>query len=139
MDLSNIRAITNDYQDVRLVSLRKWKNAHQIEPRDQGGPYVVVQQGYDPQDVNPSYEEFLLGRSGEWLPVGLFFKIAVEQRQKEFVFGTAAEIIDLLEGLLGNVKIVRKGTELAEVPAEEDDLAAAFKEARESAQNHQPS
>lgn len=138
MDLSRIRAITNNYQDVRLVSLRHWKRAHEIEPRDQGGPYIVVQQGYDPQEINPSYDEFLLGRSGVWLPAGLFFKIPIEERRKEYVFGTAAEVVELLETLLGNAKIVRKGTEISEAALQEDDLAAAFTEAKQQGQPPKP-
>jgi hypothetical protein len=137
MDLSNLRAITNNYQDVRLVSLRKWKHAHEIEPRDQGGPYVVLQEGYDSQEIAPSGDEFLLGKSGVWLPVGLFHKMPTEERRKEFVFGRAVEVVELLEGLVGKVKIVRKGTELAETPLEGDDLAAAFHEAHQREQPEQ--
>ena len=133
MSASDLHAITNDYQDARLLSLRKWRNAHEIEPRDPGGPYMVIQAGYDPQEISPVYDEFLLGRSGAWLPAGLFFRIPRDERRKEFVFGTAAEVADLLMGLVGKPRIVRKGDELAPPPAEEDDLAAAFIEAQDKA------
>ncbi len=48
MDKLNLRTITNNFLDVRLLSLASWHLAHEISPRDHGGPYVVLQEGYDP-------------------------------------------------------------------------------------------
>ncbi len=133
MNPANIRAITNRYQDVHLLSLREWKQAHAIEPHDQGGPYIVAQNGYDPEDASANYDEFVLSKSGAWLSVGLFLKLARETRRDEFVFGMAAEVIALLEDLLGKVKIMRPGDPLAASAEVEqsDDLTAAFKDASE--------
>ena len=133
MNAANLRAITNRYQDVHLLSLREWKHAGIVEPHDQGGPYIVAQDGYDPEDVSASYEEFVLCKSSAWMSVGLFLKLPREIRRQEFVFGTAAEVIALLEDMIGKVKIVRPGDKLAESVGDEqaDDLTAAFKEASE--------
>ena len=46
----NLRSITNSFQDVRLASMASWRQAAEFTPRDKGGPYVVMQEGYDPQD-----------------------------------------------------------------------------------------
>ena len=60
MSNHNLRNITNSFQDVRLVSLASWRQANEILPRDRGGPYVVLQEGYDPTDLRMIAEEFVL-------------------------------------------------------------------------------
>src|SRR4051812_44412315 len=91
MSNENLRNITNNFQDVRLVSLASWKAAAEIMPRDRGGPYIVMQEGFDPEDLTLSADEFVLGRSGKWLSVGFFYQMPVPDRRSEFVFGTAGE------------------------------------------------
>jgi hypothetical protein len=86
----NLRNITNSFQDVRLASLASWSKANEITPRDRGGPYVVTQEGYDPEDLKVIPDEFVLGRSGKWLSIGLFYRMPVAERRAEFIFGTAA-------------------------------------------------
>lgn len=105
MDLSNIRAITNNYQDARLISLKDWKRANEVEPHDHGGPYIVSQEGYDPHDLKARYNEFVLGRSGKWLSLSMFFKLPNDIRRQEFIFGTAAEVIQMMDSLRGNPEI----------------------------------
>lgn len=136
MDLSKIRSITNNYGDVRLVSLREWKNANLIQPRDNGGPYMVYQAGYDPMDPTMNYDEFVLGKSGEWITMGLFLKLPKEVRREEFVYGTAAQVIQLLENLFGKTKIIRTAEQAAQLHGqteqpEHDDLTSAFAEAKD--------
>lgn len=129
MNLSNLRAVSNDYQQVRLVSLRNWKYASAIEPRDMGGPYVVVQDGYDPHDMTMSYDEFLIGKSGAWIPVGIFYMLASDMRRQEFVFGTAAEVIELLTSLHGKPLVVTRPEHArlgGELKPQQDDLTVAF-------------
>jgi hypothetical protein len=58
----NLHTITNSFLDVRLVSLASWRQAKEISPRDHGGPYVVLQEGYDPDDMKMIPNEFVLGR-----------------------------------------------------------------------------
>jgi len=132
MSNMNLRNITNSFLDVRLVSLASWRQANEIMPRDRGGPYVVLQEGYDPEDPKVIAEEFVLGRSGEWLSLGLFYKMPVPERRAEFIFGTAAEIMQMMEKLTPKPVIVRPGAgEPATSDAPEgDEMAAALKQGR---------
>ena len=131
MDLSKLRSITNSYQDVRLVSLTNWRRAAEIEPRDHGGPYVITQEGYDPADFTVTPDEFILGRSGKWVSLGLFYKMPMPERRQEYVFGTAAEVMELLEGLPTKPAVLRAGEKVEEAAeAPEDELNVAFKEAK---------
>ena len=128
--MSNIHLhnITNSFLDVRLLSLKSWQRANEIVPRDNGGPYVVLQEGYDPEDLTMTPDEFVLGRSGKWLSLGFFFKLPVPERREEFVFGTAAEVMRILSELSANVAILTHPTDVAEattIPAD-DEMAAAF-------------
>jgi len=125
--MSNIhlRNITNSFQDVRLVSLAAWKQASEISPRDRGGPYVVMQEGYDPEDQKVIADEFVLGRSGKWMSLGLFYRLPVPDRRAEFIFGTAAEVMQMMSNLPSKVEIMRSGT-TSEAAAGQDEMAAAL-------------
>jgi hypothetical protein len=132
MDLSKLRAISNNYQDVHLLSLKDWGQSRQFDNRDQGGPYMVGQEGYDPQDTRTRYNEFVLGKSGEWVPLSIFFGLSKDQRWQEFIFSSAAEVMELMDGLPSKARIVRTGQELApEVESAEDELNAAVIAAKE--------
>jgi len=128
----NLRNITNSFQDVRLTSLASWRQASEIVPRDRGGPYVVLQEGYDPADPKVTPDEFVLGRSGKWLSVGLFYKMSVAERRAEFVFGTAAEVMQMMGSLPPKAEIIRPGAaaEPAATSTEPDEMAAALQEAK---------
>lgn len=123
----NLRNITNNFQDVRLGSLATWRDASQIQPQDHGGPYVVLQRGFDPLDPKCTPDEFILGRAGKWLSMSDFYRMPKSARRAEFVFGTAAEVMTLMHGLPPKVEVLRPGAEAA--PAgepEPDDLRAAI-------------
>jgi hypothetical protein len=123
----NLRNITNSFLDVRLVSLSNWRQASEIAPRDRGGPYVVLQEGYDPEDPKVTADEFVLGRSGKWLSLGFFYKMPVAERRAEFIFGTAGEVIQMMENLPPKVSILRPGGADAEPGAiPPDEMATAF-------------
>jgi hypothetical protein len=130
----NLRSITNSFLDVRLVSLKTWRQANEINPRDNGGPYIVMQEGYDPQDVKVTPGEFVLGRSGKWLGLHHFFKLPVAERRAEFVFGQAAEVMQMMSQLPSKVALLGKPADATaetgnpgnEKPAEPDEMAAAF-------------
>ena len=133
----NLRSITNSFLDVRLVSLKSWRQANEITPRDKGGPYVVLQEGYDPADMKVVADEFVLGRSGKWLSLRHFFKLPVPERRAEFVFGQAAEVIQVMNNLPSKAAVLGRGTEPAapsapgaESSAEPDEMAAAFHAAK---------
>src|SRR5258705_7621457 len=123
-----LRNITNHFQDVRLVSLASWRQASEISPRDRGGPYMVTQEGYDPEDMKVIPTEFVLGRSGKWLPLRHFFLLPVPERRAEFVFGTAAEVMQMMSDLPSKADILRPGDqpESTAPSPEQDDMAAAY-------------
>ncbi|HEV8542656.1 MAG TPA: hypothetical protein VGR78_09715 [Verrucomicrobiae bacterium] len=129
MSNANLRNITNSFHDVRLASLSSWRQANEISPRDRGGPYVVLQEGFDPEDTTMTPNEFVLGRSGKWLSVGYFYKMSVPDRRAEFVFGTAAEVMHMMGNLPSKVSLFRpddKEDSSGPQPAD-DEMAAALK------------
>lgn len=138
--MSNIdlRNITNSFQDVRLVSLASWRQAAEISPRDRNGPYVVLQEGFDPEDLTLTADEFILGRSGKWLSLGHFYRMPVPDRRSEFVFGTAAEVIQMMSDLPSKTTLLRpeSGKEPAAAP-KEDEMAAALRAGRGQAPDAQ--
>jgi hypothetical protein len=125
----NLRNITNSFQDVRLASLASWRQAGEITPRDRGGPYVVLQEGYDPEDPKVIADEFVLGRSGKWLSLSYFYQMPIPDRRAEFVFGTAAEVMQMMSNLPSKVAMLRPGAEAegTAVPPETDEMAAALR------------
>jgi hypothetical protein len=128
----NLKTITNSFLDVRLVSLASWRQAAEISPRDHAGPYVVLQEGYDPEDLTMAADEFVLGRSGKWLSISYFYKLPVPERRAEFVFGTAGEIMKLMSDLPSKAQLLGRGKEeageAAAVP--DDEMATAFRSAK---------
>jgi hypothetical protein len=128
--------ISNSFNDVRLVSLASWKQANEITPRDRGGPYMVTQLAYDPEDAKMADDEFVLGRSGKWLSLKYFFQMPIAERRAEFVFGTAAEIMQMMALLPSNAMVIRPGQQPPPEPApgETDEMAGAFNAAREQGQ-----
>jgi hypothetical protein len=127
MNNINLRNITNSFQDVRLGSLAHWSRAGDFSPHDPGGPYVVTQEGYDPDDAKLTPDEFILRRSGEWLSLSLFFQMP-EPDRADFVFQTAAEAMQIMNGLPPKAQILRPGAKekAASAPAEVDVSDAAL-------------
>jgi hypothetical protein len=128
----NLRNITNNFQDVRLASLATWRRAGEITPCDRGGPYVVTQEGYDPEDPKVILNEFVLGRSGKWLSLADFYQMPEPERRAGFVFGTAAEVMKLMSDLPSKVQIIRPsptepGTSTAPESDKPDEMAAALR------------
>jgi len=131
MNNINLRNITNSFQDVRLGSLASWSRADEFSPHDPGGPYVVTQEGYDPDDATLTPDEFILRRSGEWLSLSFFFQMP-EPDRPEFVFRTASEVMQLMNDLPPTVQIVRPNAKekAAPAPAEVDEMAAALQKGK---------
>lgn len=126
----NLRNITNSFQDVRLMSLAHWRQAAEFSPRDRGGPYVVMQDGFDPEDITMTPDEFVLGRHGKWLSVGYFYKMSVAERRAEFIFGTAAEVMKMMSDLPPKAVLIRPGDDKKANAADaSDEMAAALKTA----------
>jgi hypothetical protein len=132
MDHQNLRNISNSFQDIRLVSLAAWRQAAEISPRDHGGPYVVLQEGYDPEDPKLTPDEFLLGRSGQWLSLAYFYQLPVEERRAEYIFGMAGEVMDVMGKLPSKPKLLRPGKAPADTSAtpEADEMTQALESAK---------
>src|SRR5688572_6724679 len=134
MSNANLRNITNSFLDVHLVSLKTWRQANEIIPRDKGGPYVVLQEGYDPEALTVTPDEFVLGRSGKWLSLGHFFKMPVPDRRAEFVFGTAGEVMQMMSDLPSKAQVLHppaKQTAPAAADVATDEMASAFRAAKD--------
>ena len=129
MSNANLTTITNRFQDVRLISLATWRQAGEIVPRDRGGPYIVTQEGYDPEDMKVIANEFVLGHSGKWLSLGHFFQLPVPERRAEFVFGTAAEIMSMMSSLPSRPEFLRPGqkSESTASAVGQDEMADAYR------------
>ena len=122
----NLHNITNNFQDVRLASLASWHQANEIDPRDHGGPYIILQEGYDPEDLKVIADEFVLGRSGKWLSLSFFYQMPIPERRAEFVFGTAAEVMQMMSELPSKVVLMRPSDkEKQSGPAQENDEMSA--------------
>ncbi len=131
MDLSKNCSITNNFRDVRLVSLQTWRQAAEFTGRDRGGPYVVAQEGYDPADLSSTPDEFILGKSGKWLSLAHFFALPLAERRAEFVFCSAAEVINLLESLPTNASILRPNDPAPQPEPGSDELNAVVVKAKD--------
>ncbi len=128
MDRSTARNLSNDFQAVRLYSLRRWPDAAWYAPPESGGPYVIMQVAIDPEDLGADIDEFVLGRDGRWRPLALFFRLPWPRRDELFLFSTAAEAIAVMQGLAPRPVVDR--TVPAEVAPEPPDADhAAFRAA----------
>lgn len=133
MSNANLRSITNQFQDVRLVSLASWRQAGEISPRDHNGPYVVLQEGYDPGDMKMIGDEFILGRSGKWLSLGHFYRLPVPERRAEFIFGMVAEVMQMMSELPSKVAMFGRPSQEEAAPADRgsDEMANAIQAAKQ--------
>lgn len=131
MNNLNLHSITNHFQDVRLVSLSSWQQAKEFMPRDKAGPYVVLQEAYDPADMKMTPTEFIIGRSGKWLPLAYFYKLPIPDRREEFIFGTAAEVMRMMADLPSRAEIIgnSKGSDAPPTDAP-DEMAQAIEAGR---------
>jgi hypothetical protein len=136
----HLRNITNHFQDVRLISLASWRQANQIVPRDRNGPYIILQEGYDPEDLTMTADEFILGQSGRWLSLGLFYQLPVPERRAEFIFGTMAQVMRTVKRLPSRVTMFdRKAMEeTVRVSPEGDELSEAIQAGKQQAEAPRP-
>jgi hypothetical protein len=70
-------------------------------------------------------DEFILGRSGMWLSLSHFFRLPLPERRAQFVFGTAAEAMKVMNDLTSKVSVLRPDT-VIEAEPEADEMAAAI-------------
>src|SRR5688572_5644596 len=85
------RALTNNYQDCKLVKL---------DAADPTSPLVVMQEGYSPSDPTCRMRMFYLQRDGLWID-----EVARSTRPEDevggIVFDTPADAIRTISGLFG--------------------------------------
>ncbi len=120
-------AITNRYQDFKVLNLCQL--VHHVEGR---GPFMVTQDGCDPNDSAMRPCSFVLTRSGTWLHFYLYLALPEMVRQKCVHFETAAEVLQQADSLPAKV-IVEEAATLQELirgsgfePAAEDAAGRAL-------------
>lgn len=104
--MSMAQKLSNHFTACRLISLAKHRLAAEIVPRDTHGPYIVMQHGYAPGDATMKSADYILGRSGAWLGTHWFIRMPVAERRKEFIFGTMAEVMEMMENLTSKVQVI---------------------------------
>jgi hypothetical protein len=81
-------------------------------------------------------DEFVLGRSGKWLSLGMFYRMPVPDRRAEFVFGTMGEVIQLMNNLPTKAEIMRPAGKEGQAPADaapaSDEMAQALQNAKQA-------
>ncbi|MES2692879.1 MAG: hypothetical protein V4773_05355 [Verrucomicrobiota bacterium] len=105
--MSFANRLSNHFSAARLLSLAKHKGASEFANRDTNGPYIIMQHGYEPGDPAMRPGDYILGRSGAWLGTHWFIRLPVPERRKEFLFGTVAEVMELMESLTSKVEVIR--------------------------------
>ena len=129
--MSIAQRLSNHFSACRLVSLAKLKAASQIIPRDTNGPYLIIQHGYEPGDASMRAGDYLLGRSGAWLGTHWFIRMPVPERRKEFIFGTVAEVMELMGNLTSKVRVISTR------PASVEDTSPVDEEMRQAIEGQQ--
>jgi hypothetical protein len=121
--------LSNHFSACRLVSLAKLKAASEFLNRDTNGPYVIMQHGYEPGDATMRAGDYILGRSGAWLGTHWFIRMPVPERRKEFLFGTLAEVMELMESLTSKVEVIRdKPANVSEDTPPDEEMQKAIEE-----------
>ena len=121
--------LSNHFSACRLVSLAKLKAASEFLNRDTNGPYVIMQHGYEPGDPTLRAGDYILGRSGAWLGTHWFIRMPVPERRKEFLFGTLAEVMELMESLTSKVEVIRdKPANVREDAPPDEEMQKAIEE-----------
>ena len=91
-------SISNDFARFTIVN---------IDPDAPGrGPFIVSQQGSDPQDPKVQLRTFLLTRTGEWVDWASVLAMPRELAD-DLLFETAQEIVALTDKLAGKAKFRR--------------------------------
>jgi hypothetical protein len=88
--------------------------------------------GYDADDFKMTPGEFLLSSSGQWVALEFFYQMPIAERRAMFIFGTASEVMQILEDLPAKPVVIRPGGEIPQVAVapENDDMLTAFQAAK---------
>lgn len=120
--MKTANAITNRYQDFQVLNL--CQVVHHVEGR---GPFIVTQDGCDPNDPTMRACSFVLTRRGTWLHFYLYLALPESVRQHCAHFETVADMLQRADALQGKV-VVESAASLQELIREagfEPDAADA--------------
>ncbi|HWD92212.1 MAG TPA: hypothetical protein VG938_07675 [Verrucomicrobiae bacterium] len=133
-DKPGLRCLTNHFEDVQLASLASWREVNEIFRWDRGGPYIVTQAGYDPDDLTMTPDEFVFGRSGKWLALGVFFRLSRAERWQGFVFSTAGEVLRVMGDLPAKAVTWLPTPAIMDaiVSTDTDEMVAAYRFSRQA-------
>lgn len=95
-------SITNDFRDFQLWNLMAQAAP---APAPARGPYMVVQDGCDPEDPVSRKCSFVLTRRGTWLHCYLFFMLPDTVRRGVGVFDSVQDVFELAERLVGKPRV----------------------------------
>jgi len=92
-------AITNRYQDFQVLNLA------QLVHHEGRGPYMVTQDGCDPDDATRRACSFVLTRRGTWLHFYLYLALPEAVRRSWAHFETIAEVLQRADSLPDKVTV----------------------------------
>jgi len=107
--MKTANAITNRYQDFQVLNLCQL--VHHVEGR---GPFMVTQEGCDPNDAAMRECSFVLTKRGTWLHFYLYLALPESVRQHCAHFETVAEVLHQADSLPAKV-IVEDAASLQEL------------------------
>ncbi len=107
--MKSANAITNRYQDFHVLNLCQL--VHHVEGR---GPFMVTQDGCDPDDPTMRECSFVLTRRGTWLHFYLYLALPESVREKMAHLDTVAEVLQRADSLPAKV-IVENAASLQEL------------------------
>lgn len=135
--MKTANSITNSSQDFQLLNLCKL--VHHVEGR---GPFIVTQDGCDPNDSTMRQCSFVLTRRGTWLHFYLYLALPETVRQNCAYFDSIAEVLQRAESLPSRVIVEDAGSlqELIREAGFEPDAGDATGQAllRELRKRHGP-
>ncbi|MCI0537475.1 MAG: hypothetical protein L0Z50_19845 [Verrucomicrobiales bacterium] len=107
--MKTANSITNRYQDFQVLNLCQL--VHHVEGR---GPYMVTQDGCDPDDPAMRKCSFVLTKRGTWLHFYLYLALPESVRQKIAHFEVVTEVLQRADSLPPKV-IVENAASLQEL------------------------
>jgi hypothetical protein len=134
--MKTANAISNRYQDFQVLNLCQL--VHHVDGR---GPFMVTQDGCDPDDPTMRACSFVLTKRGTWLHFYLYLALPESVRQHCAHFETVADVLQRADALPGRV-VVENAASLQELIREagfEPDAADATGQAllRELKKRHE--
>lgn len=87
--------LTNNYNNCQLLNLGYAPGGR--------GPFIVRQEASVPGSMTFDREAFLLRKDGTWV-LNLAVFVLPDKDKEQFFFGSTAEVMELLQGLVGDAK-----------------------------------